>query len=1040
MLRASHSLKGCANIAQVTPVALIASQLDQALQNLYQHNVHLSAKQLVLLNDIVDGLDAVLECTKTGNADEPDIRILADNIYLLTAESAKTTKTQTLIDPEYLVVFLEETDELLDKYTKNLGQLHRAPENIEYRESVHKTLTKLSDNAEQINLFSIAELYQLLDNLILIPKPDTSSLFDLLDQGYEELNNHIENLIQNKVSPDLTEFKTNVESFISQELTEDVNIEAAESDFSVRDIAEITEDSVKETVSDTRYFDIPDIDAELLEAFTEECAELLESSGAAIKQWQENHQNQDALQQLQRDLHTIKGGSRLTGIDPISELTHQTESLVLAVSNNKHPADHQFFDLLQRCQDRLAELQELLAAQSKLAFAYDLAAEIARVSGDEPPIEEAIEDISLPTEPAVTTHAKLTPPKVTIPTSPTPTPAHVDQIRVRADLLDYLTNFAGEVSISRDRLSQQNTAIHQQLKEMDETVSRLHEQFRKLEIETETQILFRYEDESQDNKSEFDPLELDRFSMIQQLSRGLTESVSDLIDISQTVEGLVRETDTILLQQSRLNTDLQQGLMNTRLLPFKGITPRLERIVRQTNTELDKKSILTVYGDDQELDRTILDRIVAPIEHILRNAIAHGLESPEKRKELGKEESGALTLTLAREGSEILITLSDDGQGINVEKVKQKALERELIRADNIPSDEDLIQFILNSGFSTADELSQVSGRGVGMDVVSNEIRGLKGRLSIQSEAGKGTTFSIRLPLTLSILQALLVSSHEQQYAIPLANVYSGERITVENIKSILASPTPKYEFNGEEYDFMPLCNLLGQPFNLPENPAQQLPLLLFRTGELRIALLIDSINSNREIVIKTVGNQLGQISAITGATILGDGQVIFILDIPTLVESNSDEEAHRNIDDANNLALELAELQERTPIALVVDDSITIRKASGNLLKRLGFEVSTARDGVEALAQLHEQQPDIILLDVEMPRMDGFEFASIVRNDAKFKHLPIIMITSRTGNKHRDRAMGIGVNTYMGKPYQESELVAAMQKLLGDNYPDAKL
>jgi chemosensory pili system protein ChpA (sensor histidine kinase/response regulator) len=522
------------------------------------------------------------------------------------------------------------------------------------------------------------------------------------------------------------------------------------------------------------------------------------------------------------------------------------------------------------------------------------------------------------------------------------------------------------------------------------------------------------------------------------LSRGLTESVSDLHDISQSMDLIVHESDSILLQQSRLNSDLQQGLMDTRLLPFSGITPRLERIVRQANAELNKKSNLVVHGDDQEVDRTIIDRIVAPIEHILRNAIAHGLETPEERQKSGKDDNGTLTLTLAREGSEILITLSDDGQGIDVEKIKQKALKLQLISPNKIPSDEELIQFILNSGFSTADEVTQISGRGVGLDVVSSEIRALKGRLSIHSEAGQGTSFNIRLPLTLSILQSLLVSTHDQQYAIPLANVYSGERITVEDIKAILESATPQYEFNGEKFDFMPLCNLLDQPFNLPANPKQQLPLLLFRAGKLHIALLVDSINSNREIVIKTVGKQLGQISALNGATILGDGQVVFILDIPTLVELNV-EDAHRKTEDAQNLALELAELQARTPIAMVVDDSITMRKASGNLLKRHGFNVTTARDGVEALAQLYEQKPDIILLDVEMPRMDGFEFASIVRNDDEFKHLPIIMITSRTGEKHRNRAMGIGVNVYLGKPYQEPKLVAAMKELLGDNYPHAK-
>jgi chemosensory pili system protein ChpA (sensor histidine kinase/response regulator) len=285
-------------------------------------------------------------------------------------------------------------------------------------------------------------------------------------------------------------------------------------------------------------------------------------------------------------------------------------------------------------------------------------------------------------------------------------------------------------------------------------------------------------------------------------------------------------------------------------------------------------------------------------------------------------------------------------------------------------------------------------------------------------------------------MQALLVSSHDQQFAIPLATVHAGERIAVEDIKTLLAQESqPRYEYNGAYYPFIPLAKLLNQPFNLPDDPKLQLPLLLFRSGDIHIALLVDSINSNREIVLKAVGEQLGTIAAINGATILGDGQVVFILDIPTLVDTTNLSESSE-IQEISSSRIEIDETEDRIPLAMVVDDSITMRKASGNLLKRHGFDVITARDGIDAVAQLNEQLPDIILLDVEMPRMDGFEFATLVRNNDQYKDLPIIMITSRTGDKHRDRAMNIGVNAYLGKPYQETDLVETMQDLLGDNYP----
>jgi chemosensory pili system protein ChpA (sensor histidine kinase/response regulator) len=829
-------------------------------------------------------------------------------------------------------------------------------------------------------------------------------------------------VIQNQTASDIDEFQQLV-----------ANISAMPSIAPEERVPENLDSHISDNQPIASDFVVPTSDPDLLEAFTEEYAELLESSDNAIKRWHYNPADNDAAMQLQRDLHTLKGGARLTGITPVADLTHQTESLVL-FAIEKQLTNPDFFGLLQRCQDRLADMQDLLAQQSNIAYANDLLSEIARFSGQEP-------EIVMPT-PNTSTAVPETTSSTTQETIGQKQPAHVEQVRVRADLLDFLTNFAGEVNISRDRVSQHNMAIRHQLSEMEATIERLQDQLRNLEIETETQILFRYEGDALHKQSEFDPLELDRFSMIQQLSRGLTESVSDLHDITSSLNGLVRDSDAILLQQSRLSTDIQQGLMNTRLLPFEGLVPRLERIVRQTNDTVGKQSTLTVNGANQELDRSILDHIIAPIEHIVRNAIAHGIETPADRLTAGKSDTGQLTLSIARDGSEILITLADDGQGINVEKIKQKALSKGLINPGNIPSDEELIQLILTSGFSTADDVSQLAGRGVGMDVVSNEIRALKGRLSIQSVQGQGTTFSIRLPLTLSIMQALLVSSGDQQYAIPLAAVHAGERVTVDNVKHILSQEgVPSYEFNGTYYQFIPLAQLLDHNFSLPEDPNSQLPLLLFRYGDKHVALLVDSINSNREIVLKSVGTQLDHIPAINGATILGDGQVAFVLDVPTLIEglrfshlkhTSTQEESTSSLFDVEPVSV-------RTPIAMVVDDSITMRKASGNLLKRHGFEVITARDGIDAVSLLNEQTPDVILLDVEMPRMDGFEFATLVRNNADTKDLPIIMITSRTGDKHRDRASAIGVNAYLGKPYQEAEIVKTLQSLLGDAYPNVQ-
>ncbi len=1019
LLRAAHSLKGCANIAQATPVALVSTQLDKTLRYVYEHNLPLNEQQLIVLIETISGIKKIIAHLKFPEFDEPDIRLLVGNLeQIIPNDNSEEKSQEKRIDPEFLVVFLEETDELLNQYSQQLLQLQQHVDNENYQDNIEQTLSILASNAQYAELTNIVELCQLFKSLIQHTKNETS--FNLLDHGLEEVNIQIESVIHNKPAPDLDDFKQQVKDFLSQPINEPK-----------------LELSVTTTISD--YFIVPDIDADLLEAFTEECLELLESSGSTIKKWQQNNSDQSAIMQLNRDLHTIKGGARLAVVTPIADLTHQIESLISITLDNHHQLSDKFFDLLQRCQDRLSEMQESLANHTGIPFANDLLSEISQFYGHatEPSViavpqpKETQIPIERPAETAISEYE-------TKPITQTQQPAHVEQIRVRADLLDFLSNFAGEVNISHDRVSQQNIAIRQQVTEMEATVSRLQDQLRNLEMETEAQILFRYEDAKVDNQSEFDPLELDRFSMMHQLSRGLTESVSDLNDITQSLSILVSDSDSILLQQSRLSTDLQHGLMNTRLLPFSGLIPRFERIIRQTNSELGKKSSLTVYGDEQELDRTILDRIVAPIEHLLRNAIAHGIESANSRRVLGKDDVGKLSLTIARDGSEILITLKDDGQGINIDKIRQKALALDLITPDNIPSDDALIQLILTSGFSTAENVSQIAGRGVGMDVVSSDIRALKGRLSIQSVTGQGTTFTIRLPLTLSIMQVLLVSSSEQQYAIPLAAVHAGERLMVQEIHALLGQgDEPRYQFNNQYYQFIPLAKLLDQPLILPDDPKQQLPLLLFSFGDKHIALLVDSINSNREIVLKSVGEQLDHISSINGATILGDGQVAFVIDIPTLINTTDLTQSNTPQENVENKIT--TQSQNHIPLAMVVDDSITMRKASGNLLKRHGFDVITARDGIDAIAQLNEYTPDLILLDVEMPRMDGFEFATVVRNDPQFESLPIIMITSRTGDKHRNQAKSIGVNDYMGKPYQEIDLVTSMKKLLGDKYPSTR-
>ncbi|AMN45796.1 type IV pili sensor histidine kinase and response regulator [Steroidobacter denitrificans] len=593
--------------------------------------------------------------------------------------------------------------------------------------------------------------------------------------------------------------------------------------------------------------------------------------------------------------------------------------------------------------------------------------------------------------------------------------------RVDADLLDNLLNNAGEVSIFRSRLEQQISSIEFNLAELGRTVTRLKEQLRKLELETEAQILHRHEAEHP-GRADFDPLELDRYSSIQQLSRAFAESVSDVSSIEGLLENLTREAQNLLLQQSRVVTEMQNGLMRTRMVPFQRHVQRLSRLVRQVATETGKQAELVVTGASGELDRQVLDRMLPPFEHMLRNAVIHGIESPQERLAAGKPERGTIKVGLHREGSEMVIVLEDDGRGIDVQAVRERARLRGLLQQGRELSDEEALQLILEPGFSTASAVTQHAGRGVGMDVVVTEIKKLGGALFTRSRYGQGAQFTIRLPFTLAITQALIVRTGEELYALPLPSVEGVARVPRSKVQQHLAEDTPSFDYGGQLYRFQHLGAFVGGGASVLPEADVSVPVILIRAGEYSTAIVTDELIGSREMVVKSVGPQIATIRGIAGATILGDGRIVIILDMGSLVRSEWRGPAALNSLEAG---------PERRALALVVDDSITVRRVTQRLLERNGMRVMTAKDGVDALSILQEHSPDVILLDIEMPRMDGYELAAHVRADARLAAVPIVMITSRVGEKHRARAIELGVNDYLGKPYQENQLLDAIEPLI---------
>jgi len=645
---------------------------------------------------------------------------------------------------------------------------------------------------------------------------------------------------------------------------------------------------------------------------------------------------------------------------------------------------------------------------------------VTRASAKDPVSAGFNRDPSREGEPAA--DAPLLPPGAVPPGREPAAPAdRAELARVDAELLDQLLNNSGEASIARARLEQQIGSIDFNVGELSRTVTRLKEQLRKLELETEAQILHRYEEEGK-QKSDFDPLEMDRYSSIQQFSRGLAETANDVGSIQQLLENLTKDTQNLLTQQARTITELQNGLMRTRMVPFQRHVQRLARIVRQAATDTHKKAELQIEGASGELDRQVLERMMPPFEHMLRNAVAHGIESPEERKKRGKNESGTITISLHREGSEVVVEVSDDGAGMNLKAIRDKGISLGMVRADQQLSDEDIMQLVLEPGFSTAGAVSTLSGRGVGMDVVASEIKKLGGALHMETKPGEGSRFTIRLPLTLAISHALILRANDELYALPLPTVEGVVRLSRAEVEAHLGPEAPAFEYGGQKYRFQHLAFYVGrEPGPLPDGDVT-VPVILVRAGEHSTGLVTDELVGSREIVVKSVGPQIAAIRGISGATILGDGRIVIILDIGALVRTDWRVRAEPVMP---------REKTDTRSVALVVDDSITVRRVTQRLLERNGMRVLTARDGVDAMEMLQEHTPDIILLDIEMPRMDGYEVATQVRADPRLSGIPIIMITSRVGEKHRARAIEIGVDDYLGKPYQEAQLLEAIEPLI---------
>jgi chemosensory pili system protein ChpA (sensor histidine kinase/response regulator) len=616
-------------------------------------------------------------------------------------------------------------------------------------------------------------------------------------------------------------------------------------------------------------------------------------------------------------------------------------------------------------------------------------------------------------------------------------------VRVPLERLDELVRSVSELVITRTTFEQHMGSMVRLVDELWHSFERLRQVSHKLETQYEVTALgsgqwtlfgnavnsgLNRDDDQVEQviSNEFDALQMDRYTEFHLLSRELTETTSDLRTIGNELRHLTGDFDGVLNRQGRLSSEIQDKLMRTRMVPLATIATRLYRAVRVVSQKQDKQVDLVITGEMIELDKKVLEEMADPLLHALRNAVDHGIEPPALRQVTGKPERGQIQLKAYYQGNQVVLEVSDDGAGLEPQLLRAKAISSGYVSEAEAPqlTDDELYSLIFAPGFSTAETISEVSGRGVGLDILRNSVHKLKGTIAVTSQPGEGTTFTIRLPMTLAVTRALLVSANQETYAVPLAAVSQILRIDRTEFEQVGQDDVIRVA--GKVYPLLNLSDVLNLP-PTNEEPLSRPPILILETGVSQVALVVDEIVEGREIVVKTLGNHLRHVHAITGATLMGDGRIVLILNPAELVTSS--EKVERRSWTPVGAA---AEKSHKPLSVLIVDDSVSVRRVVSNLIKSAGWQPTTAKDGLEALGYIQNaaQLPDVMLLDIEMPRMDGYELAATLQSHQQYQQIPIVMLTSRAGDKHRQKALDLGVAEYMVKPYQDEVLLSIVRRL----------
>ncbi|MBX3628895.1 MAG: Hpt domain-containing protein [Nitrosomonas sp.] len=981
------------------------------------------------------GLQARINDLNAENSEEPLSTIRDENA--LDALQTAVTIGDISIEPDLFEIFVQESKQHLAMLKNELDALlktHPATISNAFTLAVHT----LASTSNALTLTFIAQLCSTLEewlarlqaNQAQLKEPDMQliqnciqQLDELLQKVYlrqfpDEIDLQLSQFLVLEIQKHLSEKeKSTPEPVIHTQEPIDLN------EYRLKKIPayiqsaqpEAPEHSRNDTTDDTTG----NISTELLHVFLEEAGDTIPKISEKIRAWRILPQNDEIRISLLRLLHTLKGSANMIGAEQLGELIHAMESEIEEAFNQPVVSSYAI-DKIEYEFDQLCEKIESLQGG---VYKINTLKEETVPKDDTYPVEiQAVPEKEASATPSASVSDLV---DTILTTLQEPATQLSGALRVNADMIDRLVNDSGEVNIIRSKIETQLNNFKQSLLDLSESIDRLHNQLREIEIQAETQMQSQIA-QQQNHDQSFDPLEFDRFTRFQELTRLMAESVDDVMTVQKNLASAHSAAVEGISQQAVIARQLQQELVRIRTIPFGSSAERYYRIARKTAGELEKKVNLTIQGEDVEIDRGVLEKVSISLEHILRNAIVHGIEKPARRIESGKPETGQITINLHREGNEVIISVSDDGVGLDLRKIRQKAIQLGLIKENEPLDDEQIAALIFLPGLTTHAQITGTAGRGMGMDIVHNDISALGGQITIDSHQNNGTVFHIRLPLTLAVAQTLMISAGNQIFAIPAQNIMHIHELDWDALQA--AYQDHQIDFDGHTYPLTHLSFLLDQT-DLHFEPKKHNPVLLLQRGNTYLAVQVDALMGNQEVVVKNTGPQISQAPGVEGATLSGEGLPVLILNPIKLLQ---------RADAQKVLNTPFAELRERSAkkedvstIVLVVDDSLTVRKVTSRLLEREGYSVLIAKNGLEATEIMTRSKPDIILADLEMPKMNGFELIEKIRNTPDTAAIPIIVISSRTAEKHRELAGQLGANAFIGKPYKEEELLERIKHYL---------